>query len=233
VKTRLKTILAIFFLIVLLLTLATAFYSFITGATLYDGFISAISRVFGTGEGTIGMNLVSFFFTFVAAWLIYYLLNFLIEIFIDFSVKEVFLMNKVKRLKNHYIICGSGRVGFNVAQRLKERGEKFVIIDKESEVADEMADRYDFLVITGDATDEYNLNKAGIGKSKGVICALGSNEDNFFLILTAKELNPNLKVVSRAETEKIAKKMQAAGADGVITPEVLSGRQMADKIVAL
>lgn len=231
---RLSTISAIFLLIVILLTFATAFYSFITGATLYESFINAVSRVFGVTDGEeVGMNVISFFFTFIAAGAIYYLLNHIIEIFISINIREVFLMDKIKRLKNHYIICGAGRVGFNVAQRFKELGEKFVIVDKDTKVAEEMNKRYGFLVVNGDATDEYNLEKAGISKAKGVVCVLGGNEDNFFLVLTAKHMNPNVMVVSRAETVKIAKKMEAAGADAVVTPEVLSGRQMAEKIVEL
>lgn len=225
---RVKRILAIFFLILILLVFVGVSDYLLRGMSLYDSLIGSTSRVLGAGEGVdLGKSMLSLVLTFVLASAVYYLVSYLIDSFLGINFTEVFMMNKILRMKNHYIICGAGRVGYNAAKKLQELKESFVIIEMNPDVAGEMRNRMDYDVIVGDCTDEYVLKKANVEKAKGVICALGNNEENFYVLITAKHLNPNIKVAARADSEDIGKKMTAVGADLIVTPEVVGGRKLA------
>jgi voltage-gated potassium channel len=111
--------------------------------------------------------------------------------------------------------------------------EPFVIIEEDPNVGEEMKKRKGYDVLCGDCTDEYVLKKANVEKAKGIICALGNNEENFYVLITARHFNPNIKVAARADSEDIGKKMRAVGADIIVTPEVVGGRKLATGLIEL
>ncbi len=133
---------------------------------------------------------------------------------------------KISELEGHYIVAGFGRVGKQVAQELADEGVDFVIVDRSPlEIKD--AEKNNYLFIEGDPIKEDVLVKAGIKKAKSLLAALGDDTDNLFLTLTAKSLNPNLYIVSRASEQENVSKLEKAGADKVSLPYQIGGFHMA------
>lgn len=135
----------------------------------------------------------------------------------------------INKLDNHIILCGLGRVGLEVLTELKEFGKQVVVIENAIEVVEE-ADK-DFLYIIGNATDDDILYKAGIERASGLIATLPKDADNVFVSLTAKGMNPNILVVSRAEKFESEEKLRRAGADKVINPAYIGGHRIAMSLV--
>ena len=140
------------------------------------------------------------------------------------------LLKHLKRLKDHYIICGFGRIGEIISRQLKERGVPYVIIDNRPENLARLEESGDFFV-TGDATREEVLQEAGIDRARGLVAVVSTDADNVYIVLTARSLNPNLYIVARAEETGAEKKLLRAGADRVESPYEMGGRKMAHAIL--
>ncbi|MFH2034445.1 MAG: potassium channel protein [Candidatus Margulisiibacteriota bacterium] len=133
---------------------------------------------------------------------------------------------KISDMKDHYIICGYGRVGHQVADDLLAEKIPFVVIDPKPEIAHELEqENIPFLV--GDATEDEYLEKAGIKKAKGLIASSDSDADNVFVILSARVSNPDVFIVARAGSKESENKLRKAGANRVISPYYIAGRRMA------
>lgn len=146
-------------------------------------------------------------------------------------VKQYKILKALEKLTNHTIICGFGRVGRQAAEQLIAYGETFVVIELEEFEQDSVEGKDPINRIIGNATDDEILKKAGIERAKALITALPSDADNMFVVVSAKELNKNLKVISRASTTSAAKKLRIAGANNVILPNSLGGSHMASLVV--
>jgi len=133
---------------------------------------------------------------------------------------------KIKHMKDHYIICGFGRVGHQVAQVFDSSHIPYVVIDSKRETLDELADR-NHPIILGDATSDSILIEAGIRSAKGLIACSDSDVANVYVTLSARVLNPSLNIVARAGLKDTEKKLIMAGADKVISPYFISGIRMA------
>lgn len=136
----------------------------------------------------------------------------------------------MKRMKDHYIVCGFGRVGRNAAFELQRAGAPFVVIDRSDQRVDR-ATQAGMLAIKADATQDESLRAAGIECAKGFIAALATDADNLFVILSAKTLNPGLTVVTRASEEGSEVKLRRAGADTVFSPYSIAGNRLAQALV--
>lgn len=134
-------------------------------------------------------------------------------------------------LKDHYIICGHGRMGQIVRERLQEEKLPFVVIDNNEEKIKEIIQANRCLHIKGDATQEEVLIKAGIKKAKGLAALLPTDADNLYLVLTVKLLNPSLFVLSKAMDEEAEKKILQIGASRVVSPYKLSGLKIAQGLI--
>jgi voltage-gated potassium channel len=136
----------------------------------------------------------------------------------------------VMRLKDHYIVCGFGRVGRSAAFELQRTGAPFLVIDR-SEQRVERASQAGMLAIQADATRDETLREAGVDRARGFIAALATDADNVFVILSAKTLNPGLTVVTRASEEDAEQKLRRAGADTVFSPYSIAGHRMAQSLL--
>jgi len=134
-------------------------------------------------------------------------------------------------LKDHYIICGHGRMGQIVRERLDEENLPFVVIDSNEQKIEEIIQANRCLYIKGDATQEEILIKAGIKKAKGLAALLPTDADNLYLVLTVKLLNPSLFVLSKAMDEEAEKKILQIGASKVVSPYKLSGLKIAQGLI--
>lgn len=136
----------------------------------------------------------------------------------------------IEKIKNHYIICGCGRIGQLICRELKADKMDFVVIDSDPEVIQKIEEE-GFVYYRGDATQDKSLLGAGIKRAKGIVCVLPTDAENLYVILTAKELNPNIYVLSRSEEEESEHRLLRAGADRVMSPYILGGMRMAMAIL--
>ena len=140
------------------------------------------------------------------------------------------LNKKIDRLKNHYIVCGYGRIGRVLCRHLKRANIDVAVIERDSGQIPVM-DEDGVLYIVGEATDENSLIKAGIERAKAVIAALATDTDNVFLVLTARQLVPELLIMARASQETAKIKLRAAGANYVESPYEMGAVSMAHRII--
>lgn len=143
------------------------------------------------------------------------------------NLKKYRVNKKIRKMKNHVIVCGFGRNGKQACVDLKSHEYEFVIIDKEDTRIEEIEMHEDYMCVKGDATDEEVLNLAGIKSAKALITAMPSDAVNIFVVLTARELNPKLKIISRCSDARAESKLRRAGADNIIMPDIVGGQKMA------
>jgi len=136
------------------------------------------------------------------------------------------MSKKIQEIKDHYIICGYGKVGQQIYGEFSSRQVLCTVVEKNPEVV-EKAIKDGVLVIQGDSTLDSVLEEAGIKRAKGLISAVASEADNVVISLSARELNPGIVIVARAETEESEKKLLRAGANRAISPHTLGGTRMA------
>jgi voltage-gated potassium channel len=136
------------------------------------------------------------------------------------------LTKKMSKLRDHYIICGSGRVGSHLIRDLLSANESFVVIENDQQRAAEFSQR-GVNVLVGDATLEESLRDVGVEHARGLAACLPNDADNVYVVLTARDLNPNLRIVARAAEEQAEAKLLRAGANHVIAPTIIGGHRMA------
>ena len=152
----------------------------------------------------------------------------------EFIKSQLFWKNKMKKriskLKNHYIICGYGRMGAVIAKELKEKNQKFLIIENNEQKVDVIRDS-GMLCLQGDATSEDTLLSAQIDKASGVAVVLDTDQDNLFVTMSIKTIFPDIFLLSRCAREDNQTKLIRAGANKVINPYVSGGHRMAEILI--
>src|SRR5829696_3530136 len=153
-----------------------------------------------------------------------------VELVVEGTVRGYFGRRRVKaaigKLSGHYILCGYGRVGRQVAREFAADEVPFVIVEQDPEILEEcMAEG--FLALLGEAADDDVLEEAGILRAGGLIAAVDSDADNVFVVLSARKLNPKLHIAARASSDESAAKLEIAGADRTLSPYAVGGRRLA------
>lgn len=136
----------------------------------------------------------------------------------------------IDSLNGHYIVCGFGRVGRGAAQALRSAGMKVVVLDRRDDRVD-WAMNDGFVGLSGDATRDEVLKAAGISRAAGLIAALATDADNLFAVISAKALNPGIRVGARAAEEEAERKMRQVGADSVFAPYTMTGTRLAQSLL--
>ena len=159
-----------------------------------------------------------------------YVLTTVVNLAVAHEVGSLFRRRKLKtrisKLKGHFIVCGFGRVGRVVASTLQGESVPVIVIDKQAEAFAEAED-LGLLYLQGDATRDADLISAQIDKAVGLVAATGDDSENVYITLTARGLNPGLHVVARASRPEAEEKLRRAGADSVVSPYSIGGREMA------
>jgi voltage-gated potassium channel len=137
---------------------------------------------------------------------------------------------KIKAIKNHYIVCGYGRIGRIIAQELRSNRIPVLVIDHGPEFAQDLEEQ-DIPYIIDDATSEETLLEAGIERARGLVSVVSSDADNLFITMSARGLKADLHIVTRADEEQTEKKLLRAGANRVVLPYLIGGQKMAQTIV--
>jgi voltage-gated potassium channel len=153
-----------------------------------------------------------------------------VELVVEGAVRGYFERRRMKaginKLNGHYILCGFGRVGRQVAREFSLENVPFVIIDNDPQRVEEcLAQNY--LATLGEASDDAVLEEAGIRRAKGLVAAVNSDADNVFVVLSARKINSNLHIVARASSDESAAKLEIAGADRTLSPYAVGGRRLA------
>lgn len=208
-------------------------YSFVDALYMTTITISTIGfgevHPFGVGEKlfTIGLIVSSLF---VIGYAVSSFSEYLIsgQFFHQIKVKKV--QKKIEELQGHTIVCGYGRNGRQAISKLKSYKKQIVVVEKYEGIVKQL-DEKGVLTIEGDATLDETLLRAGIMNADNLITALPSDADNLFVVLTAKQLNKDCKIISRASKETSYNKLKIAGADNVIMPDKLGGSHMASLVV--
>ncbi len=142
--------------------------------------------------------------------------------FKNYNVKK-----KIGELKNHVIVCGYGRNGKQVCLELTDDRQPFVVIEKREHIIEDLKSNPELLFIEGDATEEEVLIEAGIKKAKAIITTLPEDPENLYVVLTSRELNSDITIISRSSSEGSVNKLKRAGANNIIMPEKIGGAHMA------
>ncbi len=154
--------------------------------------------------------------------------------FVAGEYKDIFktrqLQRSIESLKDHIIVCGYGRVGEKACSELWEKKYPLVVIEMDEEKANYLREHVTPLVVLGDASVDEKLLAAGLERAKAIICTLPSDADNLYAVLAAREINPGIKVISRASRQASVKKLRTAGADNVIMPDTVGGAHMASLV---
>lgn len=136
------------------------------------------------------------------------------------------MKNRISSLKDHFILCGYGRVGNEIANVFKEENIPFIVIDREQKIVAE-AEKDGCLVLQGDAADDAVLKEAGIERARGLVAAGGSDADNTYITLSARVLRPDLFIEARASSTEAEVKLKKAGATRIISPDKIGAQRMA------
>jgi voltage-gated potassium channel len=157
--------------------------------------------------------------------------SFLIEGQLQSFFRQQKMIRTVDKLLNHYIVCGLGDTGVHVLDEMLKAEVDFVGIELEEERLVHLSDTRDFLYLQGDATDDELLTRAGIERAQGLVTCLSRDQDNLFVVISARKLNPHLKIASKAVEDNSPEKLITAGADEVVLPDHIGGLRLASGIL--
>jgi voltage-gated potassium channel len=167
----------------------------------------------------------------------FYFLSALTAFIIEGDLREALWRRRMTKqlfdLKDHYIVCGAGRTGRYVVDELVRAGRDVVVIERaaDSFTALSLEHGEAFVALSGDATDDRVLKDAGVERAAGLVTALQLDQDNLFVALSARQLNPKLRIVSRANADRVTPKLKQAGADAIVSPTHIGGRRMAHELL--
>lgn len=179
-----------------------------------------------TSEGRIFTIILSLFAIGIGGYAVTSVASFVIEGNFHRFIQGKRVDNQIVRLKDHYVLCGSGRMGKQIALELYKAEVPFVVIEQSPTKLEELLREMDIPYVQGDATQDEVLLLAGVERAKGLVAALSEDKNNVFIVLSARHINPDLHIISRVSQEKNRRKMLKAGANVIISPEEVSGRRM-------
>ncbi len=214
--------------------LGTLGFHYIEGWPWFDGFYMVITTLTTIGYQEVhplshAGRVFNVFIILGGVSLLFLAIGSLTQALLVFELQSFFgrrrMERDIDRLKGHYIICGAGRVGRSAARELGRRPAKFVIIENNEAKAQKFASE-NWLVLVGDATQEQILRDAQIEHASGLVAAT-TDATNLYIVLTARSLNPDLRIIARASEDMAEKHLRSAGADAVVCPYVFAGQRIA------
>ncbi|MFI5293451.1 MAG: potassium channel family protein [Thermodesulfovibrionales bacterium] len=224
-------------LIVLIISGGTLGYVFLEGWDFFDSFYMTIITLTTVGFGEVHpLSRVGKMFTIAlivgGVGTVFYALSTAAKFMLEGEFEEIFgrkrLEKKIKELRDHFIVCGYGRMGRIICRELREKKISFVVVEK---MPDKLLDGQDVLLVEGDATRDEILKEVGIERAKGLISVLPTDAENLYVVLSARGLNPSLTIVARAGDEGSEQKLIRAGADRVVSPYYIGGLRIAHTVL--
>ncbi len=201
------------------ITIATIGYAEVIDLTHSPG-----GRIFTMVIGFVGVANIFYMTSKMTA--------FILEGELNEELRRRRMLDRIARLHGHYIVCGVGRVGTNVAHELHVTGRAFVGLDSSTESLEAFKERFpEALVLHGDASADEQLQAAGIGRAAGVFAVTGDDARNLIVTLSAKQLNPSLRVVARCHDVGNVEKLKRVGADAIVSPDFTGGMRIASSML--
>jgi voltage-gated potassium channel len=208
--------------------------SLFEGVSYWQGFNWALDTVATIGSipdpDTVGGQITKILLITFGVGTMFFVLVTLTEFFVAGHLSGLLearrMQSKISQTSDHYLICGFGRVGQQIARDLASEGVPFVVIDDNPEMRP-VAEEMEVLILEGRGSDDEVLAEAGIERARAVIACMDSDAENIFTALSARELRPDIKIVARASSDSSERKLLRAGADEVVSPYKASGRTMA------
>jgi len=226
-------------LLLIIVTTGTLGYTLIEAWPLLDSLYMTVITITTVGFREVReLSPTGRFFTIgliicsvgIVAYLVRHLGGVIVEAEIRKFMGRRKLEKAINRLRNHYVICGHGRIGSYICKEFRDEGLPFVVIERDEHVIQSMEEE-GVIYVRGDATDEKALIDAGVERAKALIAAVASDADNLYITLTARGLNPNLYILSRATEERAERKLISAGANKVVAPYLIGAHRMAMAII--
>ncbi|MDL1969658.1 MAG: potassium channel protein [Candidatus Desulfofervidaceae bacterium] len=233
--SQFRSVLIGFFLSFLLVITGTIGYLLIEHWSLLDAFYMTIITLSTVGFGEVHpLSSHGQVFTTcliisgigVIAYMVGSVVQFVVEGQLKKLLEKRVMKKKIEKMKNHYIVCGYGRIGREVCKELKRHKKPFIVIERDATLIPDI-EAHDLLYVYGEATEDEILLKARVQQALALIATVGSDADNVYVVLTARELNPNLQIVARAEKEEAINKLRRAGANKIIAPYTVAARKIA------
>jgi len=230
-----RRILFAIFAVTVAIGLGTVGFYLIEGWSILDSLYVAAQTVTTVGYGdltpaTRNGRIFSTVFMLAAVGVVLYALTSAVQAIVQSELVATFgqrrQSRKMSKLRNHFIICGAGRVGSHLVRGLLGGEETFIVIEKDPLKVAELLD-LGVIVLVRDATLEESLQEAGVAHARGLAACLPDDADNVYVVLTARDLNPLLHIVARAAEEQAESKLMRAGANRVVAPTIIGGHRMA------
>ncbi len=228
-----------FILIALIVVLGTMGFHAIEGWNLLDATYVTVTTISTVGYGdfhprTTEGKVFTIVLVFFGVGAMLYTVSLAAQTFVEGTMRELLgrgkLQKTIEKMSGHYIICGCGRIGNLICRELTQEKVPFVVIDDDPMVIQKVVED-GFVYYKGDATEDKSLIDTGIKRARGIVCVLPMDAQNLYVILTAKELNPSIYILSRAEEEASEHRLLRAGADRVMSPYTIGGVRMAMAIL--
>lgn len=226
-------------LLITVLAIGIIGFVIISNETLVDSIYMTIITMSTVGFGTLHeLNQNEKIFTIILIILSIAVYGYSVTALTEYLAKDNFfqllknkkMQQKIQKLKNHTVVCGYGRNGRQAVVKLKKFNMPYIVIEKNKELLEEL-DRNNILYIEGDATGDEVLEKAALENAKSLITALPSDADNLFVVLSARQINKDFTIISRASNESSCSKLMIAGATNIIMPDKIGGEHMASLVV--
>ena len=226
-------------LLLLVMAIGTAGYHYIEGWPWFDGFYMVVTTLTTIGYQEVHPlshtgRIFNVFVILAGVSLLLLGVGALSQALLEFELQSFFgrrrMEREIGRLDGHYIICGMGRVGRSVARELARKPVAFVMIES-AEAKRQRFTSENWLVLAGDATQEQILRQAQIERARGLIAATTTDATNLYIVLTARGLNPHLKIIARASEDNAEKHLLTAGADSVVSPYSFAGQRIAQSLL--
>jgi voltage-gated potassium channel len=221
------------------LLIGTVGFTVIDHYPVFDAFYMTLTTISTVGYGEVhplsrAGRVFNSFIIFFGVTTIFIAIGAMTQTIIEMEFGDAIGKRRKKRmidkLKDHYIICGFGRVGRGAAHELQHAGVPFVVVDIDPDRV-EKAMISGMLAVAADSTRDETLREVGIERARGLVAALATDADNLFVLLSAKGINPSIYVAARAAEEGAEAKMRRAGADAVFAPYAITGHRLAQSLL--
>jgi voltage-gated potassium channel len=221
--------------VLIAIAVGTVVFRQLEGWSILDSLYVTAQTVTTVGFGdiaprTVAGRLFATFFMMVGVGIVLYALTSAVQSIIQSELVATFgqrrLSRRMSKLRNHFIICGAGRVGSHIIRSLQATNDVFIVIESNMQQVSQLMDA-GIPALVRDATLEESLREAGVEHARGLAACLPDDADNVYVVLTARDLNPNIHIVARAAEEQAEAKLIRAGANRVVAPTIIGGHRMA------